>query len=664
MRPVLAALFGGWIAGCGAVVVPTVEILVEGPGRVTAAAPAIDCPDISCTATLPATLREVELTAVPAPGASLVRWSVGSCGAALACRAEVGEGHTVISATFAPPIVPDDPRLEINVIGTGAFGGRVASDSGGIDCPGTCAATFEAGVSIVLTASASAFVRFDGWNGAGCGGTGACEVSNLREDTAVTAVFTDISVPITVRVEGSGRGSVVSTPLGIACAPECVARFAPGDRVTVIASPENGSRFHGWSGACASFGRAASCVLEAELAAEAGATFHANIVRAVGFGLGHSCALLDPDVLRCFGDGTDGQLGYGDTRSRGDGVGPAANAADVDLPAISDVGLGNWHSCAISDGDVYCWGRNQDGQLGMGDFGAGANSTPRGPLDFGGATVSDVEGGAFHSCALAGGDVRCWGRGNDGVLGTGDTSMRTRPGPRVAIFGDDAVAKLAVGGLHNCVLLQTGSVRCWGANQAGQLGYGDTAPRGTTTASVGDVDLGGDIAEQLVTGGSHTCVLLRGGAVRCWGRNDEGQLGLNDTTPRGNKPIDLPLQENVPLPDEALEITAGNSHTCARLRNGGVYCWGWNFGGQLGYGDTENRGDGLGPNVADRPLAFGSTTVDHILAHKTNTTCAIVGGGELSCWGYGGNGQLGYGNTTNRGDGVGAPAATANVPIF
>jgi hypothetical protein len=535
------------------VLIPTLEVVVDGLGRVTTADRLIDCPP-HCIATISPS-RVVELVAEAESDGRFVRWSSEQCGDAPVCRISSDEDVT-ITAFFGHPnriltatvtgegrgsISSDDGSLScgdrcsapfadgamvrllaaadagsvlgawsgpcasagsddscdlimdadrqvsarfdrarfsvtVTLGGTGASAGRVISNRGAIDCPNvSCSAAYDAGAEIELSATAGAEARFDGWAGAGCVGTGACRLTVSGQES-VTAIFTDITVPITAAIDGSGAGTVTSTPLGISCGVECEARFLPGERVTLIATPDASSRFHGWGEACASSGRTGSCTITAENAATVRATFHANIVRDVAFGLDHTCVLLDPDVVRCFGSNTHGQLGYGDMLSRGDGAGPPANAADVPLQGVTDLGLGNWHSCAIANGALYCWGRNEDGQLGVGDSGSTPNPNPRGPVGFAGAEATDVEASAWHTCAVVDGGVRCWGRGADGALGYGDTMSRTTPGPAISIYGGGTILDLAVGGAHTCVLLMPGRVRCWGNNDFGQLGYGDTTP--------------------------------------------------------------------------------------------------------------------------------------------------------------------------------------------
>ncbi|MCA9709432.1 MAG: hypothetical protein KDK70_26560 [Myxococcales bacterium] len=189
--------------------------------------------------------------------------------------------------------------------------------------------------------------------------------------------------------------------------------------------------------------------------------------------------------------------------------------------------------------------RGAEGQLGHGDtVNLGDDELPvtAGAVDLGGAAVRVVAGGA-HTCAqLVGGSVRCWGDGAHGQLGygnterVGDDETPAEAGP-VPVGGP--VAGLAAGREHTCALLETGAVRCWGRGDFGQLGYGDTKAigDGEVPLDVGDLDLGGHVALAVFAGplSRSTCVLLDEGSVRCWGDNQYGQLGYGHTEQLGDE---------------------------------------------------------------------------------------------------------------------------------
>ncbi|RYE87789.1 MAG: hypothetical protein EOO75_14045, partial [Myxococcales bacterium] len=155
------------------------------------------------------------------------------------------------------------------------------------------------------------------------------------------------------------------------------------------------------------------------------------------------------------------------------------------------------------------------------------------------------------------------------------------------------------GDYHACVILDAGTVKCWGGNSRGQLGLGDTQNRGDQAVEMGDalpfVELGAGLtAQAIVAGSGHTCALLNDQTVKCWGWNVAGQLGLGDAEDRGDKPGEM--GDALPAVDlgagaKVTRLAASGSHTCAVLSDGSLRCWGFNASGQLGLGDTSNRGD-------------------------------------------------------------------------
>jgi alpha-tubulin suppressor-like RCC1 family protein len=226
-------------------------------------------------------------------------------------------------------------------------------------------------------------------------------------------------------------------------------------------------------------------------------------------------------------------------------------------------------------------------------------------VNIGAEKAIDIAAGQQHTCAITTGNkLLCWGNGDGGRLGygdpnnIGDTETPAAAGP-VPVGAD--VMQVAAGVYHTCALLAGGSVRCWGTNTNFQLGisgepittaYGDDE----AAAMAPLVDVGG-IATQIACGYFHTCALLSTGAVRCWGQNTYGQLGYPNTVAVGdNEPPST--AGDVDLGGIALEITAGQNHTCARLADGHVRCWGRGEDGRLGYGNPDNIGDNEPPSAA------------------------------------------------------------------
>jgi cysteine-rich repeat protein len=383
----------------------------------------------------------------------------------------------------------------------------------------------------------------------------------------------------------------------------------------------------------------------------------------------HTCALLETGAVRCWGDGYHGQLGYGATDDIGDTETPAT-AGDVDVGGVVvQLAAGEYHTCALLEtGAVRCWGFGMYGRLGYSNTSSvGDNETPAtaGDVDVDGVVVQ-LAAGQEHTCALlATGAVRCWGVGSTGALGYGNTnSVGGHPDHTPVTAGDvdvgGVVVQLAAGWEHTCALLETGAVRCWGWGEDGRLGYGDTTTIGDTEtpATVGDVDVGG-VVLQLAAGGYHTCALMETGAVRCWGRGSHGQLGYGDTINIGDDPDETPATAgDVDVGGIVVQLAAGEYHTCALMETGAVRCWGSGLYGRLGYGNTFNIGDN------ETPASAGDVNVGGFVAQLAAGwvhTCALLEMGAVRCWGSGFAGRLGYGNTFNIGDNE-TPASAGDVP--
>jgi len=258
----------------------------------------------------------------------------------------------------------------------------------------------------------------------------------------------------------------------------------------------------------------------------------------------HTCLLdtaCSPPVYKCWGANLYGQLGLNDVENRGDDANEmGASLPMVNLRVTSEIttlstGTGAQHSCAVfSDGSLRCFGRNNAGQLGLGDLiNRGTATAPIGvgypAVDLGtGNKASAVAAGSAHTCALLeSGGIKCFGS-NSGQLGYGDLTMRgdgSASGamgdslPAVALGAGKIAVAVDVGNYHSCALLSSNEVKCWGINDDGQLGYGDTALRGNQDGEMGDtlpaLDLGAS-AKAISCGGRHTCAILLSGAVKCW----------------------------------------------------------------------------------------------------------------------------------------------------
>jgi alpha-tubulin suppressor-like RCC1 family protein len=262
----------------------------------------------------------------------------------------------------------------------------------------------------------------------------------------------------------------------------------------------------------------------------------------------HSCAIVPGRAVSCWGALNDVEQF------------PTATTVPVAISGLAGViGLtaGGMHACAVlSTGEVKCWGVNKYGALGNGTT---MNSTA--PVSVSGiANATSVSAGRWDTCAgLSDGTVKCWG---------GMDAQQLTP---LTVSGLTDVARVSLGDGFSCALLTTGAVKCWGANTSGQLGDG------TYMTSPTPVDVHGvTVAVDLAPGRSSACMLLAGGPIlRCWGANEHGQLGTG-TMMMSSAPLPVSNLAN------ATAVTAGYAHACAVVPDGSVKCWGWNQFGQLG----------------------------------------------------------------------------------
>jgi alpha-tubulin suppressor-like RCC1 family protein len=371
--------------------------------------------------------------------------------------------------------------------------------------------------------------------------------------------------------------------------------------------------------------------------------------------------------VHCWGRGESGRLGSGVIGNVGDDEVPATSGDVVLGGSAIQIAAGYEHTCALlTGGAVRCWGVGALGRLGYGNtdnVGVAPTVADAGDVALGGAAIQIAAGG-FHTCALLDtGAVRCWGSGTSGRLGYGTTAHvgddETPAAAGDVTLGAAAIA-IAAGSFHTCALLTGGAVRCWGMGSAGRLGYGNTSDIGDneTPGSAGDVPIGGT-ATAIAAGRAHTCAVLSTGAVRCWGEGSVGQLGNGSTSNVGDNETPASIGDVTVNGAVVASVAAGGYHTCARLDTDEVLCWGRGFSGQLGYGNTSIIGDNEAPgSVGAVPVGGAATAVTTGDSHS----CATLATGAVRCWGYNLYGQLGYGMTDNIGDDEAAGSA-GDAPV-
>ena len=358
------------------------------------------------------------------------------------------------------------------------------------------------------------------------------------------------------------------------------------------------------------------------LSSEISISFYGPAVSTVTAGFYNSCAINVQGGVSCWGYGGWGLLGNGTGGSSYEPVSVSGLSSGA-----TQLAIGQHHVCALTDqGTVKCWGYNGSGQLGNGGGGESYSPVDASLLT---VKVKQIVAGHQHTCALTvAGGVKCWGWNGYGQLGDGTTTNQSTP---VDVIGL-ASGVTQISGSHGvtCAVTTTNNAKCWGRNDQGQLGDG------TYTYSSVPVlvqSLAGQV-KSIVSGTLNTCAITLTNTVKCWGYNGWGEIGdgTNNSSPT---PVAVSGLTNI------AKVSLGEGQACAIDVNGAAKCWGRNEQGQLGDGTTTNR------NLPVTPVGLTSNVSD-ISAGPYVHTCAVVDGGTVKCWGYNGWGQGGDGTTTDH----------------
>jgi alpha-tubulin suppressor-like RCC1 family protein len=328
----------------------------------------------------------------------------------------------------------------------------------------------------------------------------------------------------------------------------------------------------------------------------------------------------------------------------------------------SAIAVGSGFAFALfSNGSIDAWGENSGGYfaLGEGQLGTGSTDTSDSTPAFVASitTATAVAAGDGHACALlTGGTVACWGDNTWGQLGA-DPNVTDQSLVPVVVPGLSDVTAIAVGGVHTCALVSGGTVKCWGSNDYGELGTSSTtqcngsdACSFTPTAVPGLSNVAAiTIGNEIAYGADHTCALLTDKTVKCWGFNPTQQLG--QAIDGGDNGVPTPIA--VPGVTNVLAVSGHSGGACALITGGTVQCWGEGGDGELGNGDVNatNSGPVVVMGLTDAvSISVGATTA---------TICAVRSNGHAVCWGNNGNDELGNGVTST--DDAYAPVAVANL---
>lgn len=356
----------------------------------------------------------------------------------------------------------------------------------------------------------------------------------------------------------------------------------------------------------------------------------------ISAGFFHSCAVTTSGQGWCWGSDEYRQLGAASAPPLCGTFSCSRTPLRVAGPlAWSDIAAGVTSTCALTtEGRAYCWGGGYPGvRTLLGDSTTASSATPvRVQTD---STFVAITVGGAHSCALtAGGTAMCWGENQFGQLGDGTATSRTAP---MVVGSPIRFASIDASLSTTCAVAVDGIGYCWGSNRWGQLGVGEVPYNsfGLAEARPREVS-GGRRWTQLATGHEHTCGVTTAGAALCWGLNESaGQLG--DGTVISHRGVPSPVVGGRTYDG----IAAGAVGTCAHTPANELYCWGSNYFGGLGNGETQSSGVNRPVKNIGGAFCGGDATRHHRMGMGGSHGCALKTDGSASCWGDAFYGQTG-----------------------
>ncbi len=343
--------------------------------------------------------------------------------------------------------------------------------------------------------------------------------------------------------------------------------------------------------------------------------------KAIAAGGNHACALHPSGKLSCWGHNSTGQLGNGQNNTKS----PLPQSVAI-LDDVLQVVAGSTHTCALrTGGTIWCWGDRFSGKTGVGDN-SGEAVVPE--------QTKIITDGLSLACSTnttlarrEGQTLWGWGANYGGQFLDGSGTSALEP---VQVKSVLDVMTMCTGEGHACALHSDGNLECWGKNEYGQAGHGDTG----TSAKVGKgAVLGLPKVAGVSCGHYHTCAWDQAGKLWCWGKNLSGQLATGGYTP-DPVPAAILVADIGPV----AQVAAGQGHTCARTIAGDVLCWGDNS-------EKESGSPGSSNVYKPNPITLPAKATD--LAAGTDFACALVEGGAVACWGENYHGQLGNGGGAN-----------------
>lgn len=408
-------------------------------------------------------------------------------------------------------------------------------------------------------------------------------------------------------------------------------------------SGDAGSAGAGATGAAAGSGDAGDTSAGATGGTDSGGTptLPSAKAKAIAVGRLHSCAVTTAGAVRCWGSSDHGQIGNGVVDSTSTGVfavpvpvqGLTSGVTHI-AAAFSD------HTCVVVSGGVKCWGANDQGQLGDGSTDESAVPVDVKGLDSG---VTAVAVGEQNSCALLdSGAVKCWGKNDYGQLGD-DSDVENSLEP-VDVAGLTDAAAISAGLAHVCVVTTGKTMKCWGSNLYAELGLGQSGNGAHAPGAVPNVS---NVAA-IATGDNVTCAATTAGALSCWGKNADGQVGNGES---GTQLVQETPAAVTGLTSGVTAVSSGYGFSCA-VHSGAAKCWGSNFNLVLGNGEGPSFTSETAVDVSD--LDSGVTT---LAAASSDHVCALLTSGAVQCWGSG-SGALGNGTSDNSP----SPGAVISLP--
>jgi alpha-tubulin suppressor-like RCC1 family protein len=340
-------------------------------------------------------------------------------------------------------------------------------------------------------------------------------------------------------------------------------------------------------------------------------------------GRGHSCAIALDGSAFCWGRNDQGQLGDGTLSDRRR---PTPVLGGLTFVAIT---AGDFHTCGITTfGEAYCWGLNQFGALG--DASQVRRLTP--VAVSGGRVFASISAGIQNTCGITTDNAAyCWGQGFFGANGNGSQANALTPQP---VSGGHAFASISAGSQYACGVTTAGQGYCWGNGGNGHLGNGSTANRLVPVAVAGQLTFA-----LISTGTLHACGVTTSGEGYCWGLGQFGRLGNGSTA-------NFLTPQHVSGAIVFSRISAGGFHTCGVAVDGTGYCWGGNVDGSLGTGSALSRST---PGFVAGGLTWASISASGVIGPPSSAfSCGVTVDNQTYCWGSGNFGSLGNGSTSNR----------------